>query len=327
MAKCSVIALYLRIFAGIRWFQNALYSILGLILVFFGLTFFLTIFQCRPIEAAFDFRIAMTRPTKCIVIKDFFYVSGSVNMLTDLLLVILPMPLAWKLGLDLRKRIFIILLFSLGILVWVASIVRITRLNELGGVDITCEHICVFISLRDASDFACLVSTTGGLIWSIIEADVALICASGPAIKPLVTHFFPHLSKDVTIHTLNSRPTENKGPYELNDQIDLEEGIGRPFRTNNEISDQPHVRNSAILTYEGQKVQPATDDISEGKGYRTRQSKDQPESTTASRTSNDTDSFSEGLNPFRLKPLSPPPAAGKSDPDIFEGHKSDLRVE
>jgi hypothetical protein len=135
-----VVRLYLRIFQSHKWFKYSLWLISGLIVIFFLLTFFLVIFQCNPPAAAFDFTITNA---KCISIKDFFYASGSVNVITDLLLVALPMPLVWQLNLNVRKRLLIIFLFSLGILASVASMIRLTTLHLLGAIDVTCEHFMI----------------------------------------------------------------------------------------------------------------------------------------------------------------------------------------
>ncbi|EPS41584.1 hypothetical protein H072_4520 [Dactylellina haptotyla CBS 200.50] len=295
MAKCSVIALYLRIFAGIRWFQNALYSILALIILFFVLTFFITIFQCHPIEAAFDFRIALTKPTKCIVIKDFFYVSGSVNMLTDFLLVLLPMPLAWKLELDLRKRILIIVLFGLGILVSVASIVRITTLDSLGSMDIT-------------------FSITGSLLWSIIEANVALICASGPAIKPLFTRLIPHLSKSVPTRTIHSNPTVNGELHTLNSSISYPERLRPSSATTFAVEIEVQIQSHTIVKGQSHEMNDLLPYVSHVTGSdQIRSSSHRNESTPPSRTSFETDSFVEINNTLQPEPLSPPPAIRKGN--------------
>ncbi|KAK6523986.1 hypothetical protein TWF694_005655 [Orbilia ellipsospora] len=293
LAKCSVIVLYLKIFAGIRWFQKALYGILALIVLFFFLTFFTTIFQCHPIAAAFDFRIALTQHDKlrCLSIKDFFYVSGSVNMFTDLLLVVLPMPLAWKLGLDLRKRIPIILLFSLGILVTVASMVRITTLHSLGTFDLS-------------------YNTTGGLLWSIIEVNIALICASGPAIKPLILRFLPHMSDSFT-HTISSKPSIREGPYipdSPSNYVARGRGVsGMTFGSDVEAQRGVHgglqEQSYDLETFYSQN---------EYENIHQLHTSHRSGSTAPSRTSIDTDSFSETAIPMQPKPLSPPPAIGRS---------------
>ncbi|KAF3904671.1 hypothetical protein ABW21_db0207847 [Orbilia brochopaga] len=188
MAKSCVITLYLRIFSATRWFRLAILAILFLVIVIFLLNLFVPLFSCSPIAGSWDPRIKYAPGTKCIPIHSFFYVAGSLNIFTDLLLVALPMPLAWGLGLNMKKRILVTMLFSLGILASVASVVRITNLDALGSKDFTFKM-------------------TSSVLWTIIEADVALICASGPAIKPLIARFVPHLSQ-----TFSSSPIGASGP-------------------------------------------------------------------------------------------------------------------
>jgi hypothetical protein len=74
---------------------------------------FVTIFQCNPVRGAWDFDL---QKKKCIRILNFFYVSSSVNIATDLLLCLSPAPLLWKLRISRQERVILCVLFVVGLL-------------------------------------------------------------------------------------------------------------------------------------------------------------------------------------------------------------------
>lgn len=53
------------------------------------------------------------------------YLSGAINVLTDAFVVLLPMPVIWKLNLRAAKKFRAFAVFGIGIIVLVLSIVRL----------------------------------------------------------------------------------------------------------------------------------------------------------------------------------------------------------
>ncbi|KMK59318.1 integral membrane protein [Aspergillus fumigatus Z5] len=81
-----------------------------------------SIFQCNPIHAYWD--LAPTYPYKCLNDGAIVFSASVINIFTDFLVTVLPMPLIWNLKLPTRQRIAVISIFSLGIVVNVAGSVR-----------------------------------------------------------------------------------------------------------------------------------------------------------------------------------------------------------
>lgn len=90
-----------------------MYVTAAIILAVWVCSLFITIFQCDPIEGAWDFTL---QSKKCLPILKFFYFGSSVNIATDLVLCISPMPLFWKLNASLNERVILCLLFGTGLL-------------------------------------------------------------------------------------------------------------------------------------------------------------------------------------------------------------------
>lgn len=75
-----------------------------------------------PINAYWD--LAPTYPYKCLNDGAIVFSASVINIFTDFLVTVLPMPLIWNLKLPTRQRIAVISIFSLGIVVNVAGSVR-----------------------------------------------------------------------------------------------------------------------------------------------------------------------------------------------------------
>ncbi|KAF9698141.1 hypothetical protein EKO04_003882 [Ascochyta lentis] len=153
----------------------------------------LKMFQCVPIAAAWDTRL---RPppigegsAKCFSMQTFGRIgmfNSVINILTDFLLALLPVPLIWQLQLNLRTKISLILVLSLGLFACVAGIMKV-RLNKT--------------ILSDPNRFI----YDGYSMWNFVELDVGIIAGSLPAIKPLFNRFLD------AARGLTSGPSKSSG--------------------------------------------------------------------------------------------------------------------
>ena len=82
----------------------------------------------RPLKAYWDFVPPTWHPHypyKCRNIGNFFFISSIVNTVQDFVMIILPIPIVWKLELPLRQRIAVISVFFLGLIVCAAGIMKL----------------------------------------------------------------------------------------------------------------------------------------------------------------------------------------------------------
>ncbi|KAI0839478.1 hypothetical protein F5Y06DRAFT_23125 [Hypoxylon sp. FL0890] len=130
--KWSIAAFYRRIFPQ-KWFR---WSLLG-VTIFMGAWMFTTvfaiIFQCTPIEFNWDTTIPGGH---CIDIGALALVTSILNVLTDVAILVLPLPLVWKLKVTPRRRLGLIILFGLG---GGACVVGITRAGYIGKLNATVD--------------------------------------------------------------------------------------------------------------------------------------------------------------------------------------------
>lgn len=162
LAKLSIISSYHRLFPTTS-LRRTMYTLGLFIILVWICNIFTTIFQCSPVKGAWDYSI----PAKCISVMKFYYFTTAFNILTDLLLCTLPLPLFWKLKLPFRERFIVSVLFMLGLFATAASVLRMAQLHGLDNRD-------------DVT--AAAVST---LNWSVVEVGTGIVCACVPCLKPL----------------------------------------------------------------------------------------------------------------------------------------------
>ncbi|KAI0112060.1 hypothetical protein GGR51DRAFT_54150 [Nemania sp. FL0031] len=136
--KLSILALYHRIFMAskMRIF----------ILVTAGFVFAWLIemeiilgLGCQPIQGWWDASVAAT--AKCVDKVAFTYSTNVLNLIFDLWIFAMPIPVIMKLNVNLGKRIALCCLFSLGLGVCGLSIARLSVVFSAGSGDVTWEEV------------------------------------------------------------------------------------------------------------------------------------------------------------------------------------------
>ncbi|EEU42187.1 uncharacterized protein NECHADRAFT_79864 [Fusarium vanettenii 77-13-4] len=156
-AKASILAFYSRVFTS-RTFRIAVWSaaafLIGHGIIFLGLV----IFQCSPMASIWNRNLE----SKCLNLTAIGYAGAVFSIVEDIAILILPIPELLKLQLGGRKKAALLFMFSIGSFACVTSMVRL-------------KYLVSFASTFDAT-----------FIWSMIELSCALICASLPALRPLI---------------------------------------------------------------------------------------------------------------------------------------------
>ncbi|KAL8682197.1 MAG: hypothetical protein Q9186_001734 [Xanthomendoza sp. 1 TL-2023] len=125
LAKISLLLFLYRIFSVDRKFRIAAWA-LGTILVGWTIiSFFLRIFACRPIKASWDVKLQLDPETRCNP-KSYntLNVHGICNIITDFGLLLLPVPMVWKLQMSLKKKLGVAAVFATGAIICAIAIVR-----------------------------------------------------------------------------------------------------------------------------------------------------------------------------------------------------------
>ena len=108
--KMSILLLYLRIYRVNRPFRMATYVTIFIVFAYLFSNFWTQLFGCHPFDKEYNKKL----PGHCIDYIKADYAYGSLNVITDLILFVLPIPMIWRLQLNLREKIGISLIFMVG---------------------------------------------------------------------------------------------------------------------------------------------------------------------------------------------------------------------
>lgn len=112
LTKISILFLYNRISVSGK-FRKWVYVLIGLNIALTVSIFIADLFQCYPFAFLWDKTIP---GGKCMDQQAFFVGSAVLNIISDCAVLALPIPMVWKMQTNLRKKIALLFLFSLGIL-------------------------------------------------------------------------------------------------------------------------------------------------------------------------------------------------------------------
>lgn len=183
--KLSIIASYLRIFPY-EGFRRLMYVTGAVTIALFITSIFVTIFKCVPVQASWDFTV---KHPKCFKLSHYLYASTGINIATDLILCLSPLPYFYKMQLPRRQKTIISVLFGIGGLALVASSIRIVFLYLIDTtVDITCKSMFTPLVAPYSNHLS-----TGHLVpsnmCSIAECTIGIVCGSIPPMRPLLGKF------------------------------------------------------------------------------------------------------------------------------------------
>ncbi|KAK2819980.1 hypothetical protein FQN49_007840, partial [Arthroderma sp. PD_2] len=181
LAKISVGLFLLRIFQS-PIFRYMTYTIIALNAAIAITWILVDSFHCIPVHLAWT-GWKMEEPGKCIDFMKSTSVNGFVNIVVDFVMVAMPVLEVIKLKLSPRKKVGVAIMFAMGLLVSTIGVVRVIVLYQH---DPTKNPTYEMEPL---------------IYWSMIECQIAVVCACLPATRVLLLHFAPGVL---------GQPTENK---------------------------------------------------------------------------------------------------------------------
>ncbi|KAM3509299.1 hypothetical protein MY11210_006392 [Beauveria gryllotalpidicola] len=192
-AKTSILILYLRLAKDTQvvlryasWFTLIVVNLAGTVLTL------MNIFQCSPIHAAW--MAFYDGSAKCIPLLTEFICAAPVNIVTDLAILALPIPVLTGMRLPPRQKTILILTFAIGIFVTIVDVIRIHYLQQAIGSSFNIGRSGNDSRFGAHADFAYNASLS--LMWSVVEVNVGIACACIPTLKPLVVRLLPAMLYD-----------------------------------------------------------------------------------------------------------------------------------
>ena len=113
LIKSSVMLFFMRIFGSKQSFRLCVLVVMVLVWLWAISVILETLLLCRPLAYNWD----MTLPNGVCGNRNATYVvAGTLNLITDLMVMALPLPHIWKLQLSIPKRVALSLVFCLGLM-------------------------------------------------------------------------------------------------------------------------------------------------------------------------------------------------------------------
>ncbi|KAK7996651.1 transcription initiation factor tfiid subunit 7 [Apiospora arundinis] len=206
--KICLLCFFLRVFPS-RRFRYLCFGTIAFVVAFTIATFVVTIFSCNPVDFFYLGWAGDTKGT-CININAFWFSQATINISVDLWIMALPLSQIRKLDLERKKKIFLCLMFCVGLLVTIFSIIRFTGL----------------VSYSSTTNPT--YNNVGAATWSVLECNVGIVCCCMPYVRSLLNRVFPNCfggtffssggKKGQKYHTMTSTTAEGGGSQKLQQQ-------------------------------------------------------------------------------------------------------------
>ncbi|RAL09234.1 uncharacterized protein BO97DRAFT_170054 [Aspergillus homomorphus CBS 101889] len=181
-ARASALFFYGRVLIqGSSNFRYALWAVHGLNTAWYISNTLVITFICSPIQKSWNPDL----PGTCINTKVLWLGCGTPTLIIDVLILLLPVPMLWRLHMKLVRKLLLVGVFLCGYLVIVVSIGRL-----ISTIQVT-PHLAKDPTLDDAVNPS---------IWVNLETPISIISICLPSIYFLVWHAY-----EGGIHSLFSR--------------------------------------------------------------------------------------------------------------------------
>ncbi|KAA8649903.1 hypothetical protein EYZ11_001179 [Aspergillus tanneri] len=173
LAKISVCLFLLRIFSS-RLFRYVTYVVIALNVAIAVTWFTCDLLRCIPVYIAWAGWTG-EESGQCIDFITVTLTNALVNIFVDVAMVAAPVYEITKLQLSKRKKVGVGLMFAMGLLLTIVAIIRVV----------------VFWNNRWSNNQTAQLQPI--VHWSVIEVQIAVLCACLPATRALINHFLPDL--------------------------------------------------------------------------------------------------------------------------------------
>ncbi|KAF7887941.1 uncharacterized protein EAF01_011095 [Botrytis porri] len=166
--KTSLILLYVRLFptTNFRKFAWAIwiYTLLWTIAALGASTF-----ECTPVSYFWN----KDQKGHCIpnALRTISFTNGLLTFLGDCVILCMPIPMIWKLQMNVRRKIALIGIFAVCFFVIITSIIRLVALFAIDTEDLTFSQV------------------EGG-VWTYMEEAIGITCGNLALLQPLFRRFF-----------------------------------------------------------------------------------------------------------------------------------------
>ncbi|KAI8937382.1 hypothetical protein NX059_006586 [Plenodomus lindquistii] len=210
-AKLSILCFYLNLNPAPGFRTGVYFTMFVVIGSCIGI-FISLLAACKPFAKNTDVTV---KEGQCLNKVSLYIATGILNIITDIMIIILPIPMALRLQISKARKVMLILLFSVGSITCVTSAVRVALLIPM-------------LTTKDSTWEIVYPS-----LWILIEATLIIITSSLPTMRLFLKHIAPTLIGDVGAtqplsasqdHSWELQHQRRHDPYEIEDHTS-ESGI------------------------------------------------------------------------------------------------------
>jgi putative effector of murein hydrolase len=144
LCQLSILAFYLRIFVSPK-LRLATYSLMGLVTCFGVGNTFAMMLQCKPLSYFWDGWKGEVAGQCTVDVRLFGFIRGAIEILLDLAIITLPLPMLARLQMSLRKKLQIMSMFGVGFIITIVSCLRLWALVQF---DQSSNPTCKYPKIR-----------------------------------------------------------------------------------------------------------------------------------------------------------------------------------
>ncbi|KID83087.1 hypothetical protein MGU_09622 [Metarhizium guizhouense ARSEF 977] len=172
--ELSILSFFWRSFSVRDSIQWPILILASIVCIWGAAVLLVTFLQCLPTRAIWErFNPASSMSANNYTCEvdpvKFFYANAIPTIVTDLVMLVLPVPYVWRLQLPRIQKIALGCVFLAGVFVTIVSMIRFYHLLslDLDDPDITWNFVTVGI-------------------WSFVEGNTAIVCACLPFLRPVI---------------------------------------------------------------------------------------------------------------------------------------------
>ncbi|OIW24622.1 hypothetical protein CONLIGDRAFT_692046 [Coniochaeta ligniaria NRRL 30616] len=183
LTKLSILSFYLRMFSSRPIERRLAIATIALVLSYGVPLLAISVLQCRP--SSFS---SHPPPTKCFTFTPLLIASSSLHTATDAWLIVLIAPCIARLtGIPRTQKFALAAVLSLSVFVIAASLTRL----QLSLHAAAAGHRPEGGGGGGAGGARVVANTLAFFVMTVLECDVALLCACAPTLRPVLARVWP----------------------------------------------------------------------------------------------------------------------------------------
>ncbi|KAL5407796.1 hypothetical protein PMIN03_006930 [Paraphaeosphaeria minitans] len=166
LIKASILMIYLRL-SVTKTFEWLCKGSIYLLFTYQAIVIIIVPLECIPLRKMWD--LSSHVPGHCIDTATFYYITSAFHILMDVWILLLPYKLIFSIPRPTREKFAVYAVFGLGAFSTLCSVIRF-------------HFLVVALNSKDP-----YYDSLGVNVWSAVEVNVGIICASMPTLRPLLS--------------------------------------------------------------------------------------------------------------------------------------------